>query len=154
MNSLIRVEVIISQNPSPWNLSLVFPLYPHSSTFSSYFSLIQKHCKNGKISTKVNVKNWLNELMMKTICFSYLLPNVSFTTCSRVLFWGSEPVALKCIFGKLSFWLQWDQHFPLLYVLRWLCCFGRTLRYIYGCLQKSVQHKWPTNTTMRTRVVR
>uniref|UniRef100_A0A452TFB5 Ras GTPase-activating protein 1 n=1 Tax=Ursus maritimus TaxID=29073 RepID=A0A452TFB5_URSMA len=28
-----------------------------------------------------------------------------------------------------------------------------TLRYIYGCLQKSVQHKWPTNTTMRTRVV-
>lgn len=29
-----------------------------------------------------------------------------------------------------------------------------TLRYIYGCLQKSVQHKWPTNTTMRTRVVR
>uniref|UniRef100_A0A2K6LRQ7 RAS p21 protein activator 1 n=1 Tax=Rhinopithecus bieti TaxID=61621 RepID=A0A2K6LRQ7_RHIBE len=27
-----------------------------------------------------------------------------------------------------------------------------TLRYIYGCLQKSVQHKWPTNTTMRTRV--
>ncbi|XP_062873480.1 ras GTPase-activating protein 1 [Trichomycterus rosablanca] len=28
-----------------------------------------------------------------------------------------------------------------------------TLRYIYGCLQKSVQEKWPTNTTMRTRVV-
>ncbi|KAI7812368.1 putative ras GTPase-activating protein 1, partial [Triplophysa rosa] len=28
-----------------------------------------------------------------------------------------------------------------------------TLRYIYGCLQKSVQQKWPTNTTMRTRVV-
>ncbi|XP_059406158.1 ras GTPase-activating protein 1 isoform X2 [Carassius carassius] len=28
-----------------------------------------------------------------------------------------------------------------------------TLRYIYGCLQKSVQKKWPTNTTMRTRVV-
>uniref|UniRef100_F7IDE4 RAS p21 protein activator 1 n=1 Tax=Callithrix jacchus TaxID=9483 RepID=F7IDE4_CALJA len=28
-----------------------------------------------------------------------------------------------------------------------------TLRYIYGCLQKSVQDKWPTNTTMRTRVV-
>uniref|UniRef100_A0A8V0YI45 Ras GTPase-activating protein 1 n=1 Tax=Gallus gallus TaxID=9031 RepID=A0A8V0YI45_CHICK len=28
-----------------------------------------------------------------------------------------------------------------------------TLRYIYGCLQKSVQNKWPTNTTMRTRVV-
>uniref|UniRef100_A0A8D0GX19 RAS p21 protein activator 1 n=1 Tax=Sphenodon punctatus TaxID=8508 RepID=A0A8D0GX19_SPHPU len=28
-----------------------------------------------------------------------------------------------------------------------------TLRYIYGCLQKSVQRKWPTNTTMRTRVV-
>uniref|UniRef100_A0A8C7CAL5 Ras GTPase-activating protein 1 n=1 Tax=Oncorhynchus kisutch TaxID=8019 RepID=A0A8C7CAL5_ONCKI len=27
-----------------------------------------------------------------------------------------------------------------------------TLRYIYGCLQKSVQQKWP-NTTMRTRVV-
>uniref|UniRef100_A0A665T0Q6 RAS p21 protein activator (GTPase activating protein) 1a n=1 Tax=Echeneis naucrates TaxID=173247 RepID=A0A665T0Q6_ECHNA len=29
-----------------------------------------------------------------------------------------------------------------------------TLRFIYGCLQKSVQQKWPTNTTMRTRVVR
>uniref|UniRef100_A0A7N6ABW1 RAS p21 protein activator (GTPase activating protein) 1a n=1 Tax=Anabas testudineus TaxID=64144 RepID=A0A7N6ABW1_ANATE len=29
----------------------------------------------------------------------------------------------------------------------------RTLRFIYGCLQKSVQQKWPTNTTMRTRVV-
>ncbi|KAL6087829.1 hypothetical protein STEG23_009565, partial [Scotinomys teguina] len=28
-----------------------------------------------------------------------------------------------------------------------------TLRYIYGCLQKSVQRKWPTNNTMRTRVV-
>uniref|UniRef100_A0A8C4UT78 Ras GTPase-activating protein 1 n=1 Tax=Falco tinnunculus TaxID=100819 RepID=A0A8C4UT78_FALTI len=28
-----------------------------------------------------------------------------------------------------------------------------TLRYIYGCLQKSVQNKWPANTTMRTRVV-
>uniref|UniRef100_A0A8C8IDB6 Ras GTPase-activating protein 1 n=1 Tax=Oncorhynchus tshawytscha TaxID=74940 RepID=A0A8C8IDB6_ONCTS len=28
-----------------------------------------------------------------------------------------------------------------------------TLRYIYGCLQKSVQQKWPANTTMRTRVV-
>ncbi|XP_047447521.1 ras GTPase-activating protein 1 isoform X4 [Mugil cephalus] len=28
-----------------------------------------------------------------------------------------------------------------------------TLRFIYGCLQKSVQKKWPTNTTMRTRVV-
>ncbi|XP_061225927.1 ras GTPase-activating protein 1-like [Neopsephotus bourkii] len=28
-----------------------------------------------------------------------------------------------------------------------------TLRYIYGCLQKSVQSKWPANTTMRTRVV-
>ncbi|KAG8456401.1 hypothetical protein GDO86_002255 [Hymenochirus boettgeri] len=28
-----------------------------------------------------------------------------------------------------------------------------TLRYIYGCLQKSVQQKWPSNTTMRTRVV-
>ncbi|XP_061584998.1 ras GTPase-activating protein 1-like isoform X2 [Cololabis saira] len=28
-----------------------------------------------------------------------------------------------------------------------------TLRYIYGCLQKSVLLKWPTNTTMRTRVV-
>ncbi|KAM4616910.1 ras GTPase-activating protein 1 [Polymixia lowei] len=28
-----------------------------------------------------------------------------------------------------------------------------TLRFIYGCLQKSVQQKWPTNTTMRTRVV-
>ncbi|KAA0716615.1 Ras GTPase-activating protein 1 [Triplophysa tibetana] len=28
-----------------------------------------------------------------------------------------------------------------------------TLRYIYGCLQTSVQQKWPTNTTMRTRVV-
>ncbi|XP_051540214.1 ras GTPase-activating protein 1-like [Myxocyprinus asiaticus] len=28
-----------------------------------------------------------------------------------------------------------------------------TLRYIYGCLQRSVQQKWPTNTTMRTRVV-
>ncbi|KAJ8414901.1 hypothetical protein AAFF_G00024240 [Aldrovandia affinis] len=28
-----------------------------------------------------------------------------------------------------------------------------TLRFIYGCLQKSVQEKWPTNTTMRTRVV-
>ncbi|XP_051952723.1 ras GTPase-activating protein 1 isoform X3 [Xyrauchen texanus] len=28
-----------------------------------------------------------------------------------------------------------------------------TLRYIYGCLQKSVQQKWPINTTMRTRVV-
>ncbi|KAJ3603506.1 hypothetical protein NHX12_028251 [Muraenolepis orangiensis] len=28
-----------------------------------------------------------------------------------------------------------------------------TLRYIYGCLQKSVQQKWPTNTTMKTRVV-
>uniref|UniRef100_A0A671KP78 Ras GTPase-activating protein 1-like n=1 Tax=Sinocyclocheilus anshuiensis TaxID=1608454 RepID=A0A671KP78_9TELE len=28
-----------------------------------------------------------------------------------------------------------------------------TLRYIYGCLQKSVQQKWPTDTTMRTRVV-
>uniref|UniRef100_A0A8C3RDN4 RAS p21 protein activator 1 n=2 Tax=Cyanoderma ruficeps TaxID=181631 RepID=A0A8C3RDN4_9PASS len=27
-----------------------------------------------------------------------------------------------------------------------------TLRYIYGCLQKSVQNKWPANTTMRTRV--
>uniref|UniRef100_A0A665T8C4 RAS p21 protein activator (GTPase activating protein) 1a n=1 Tax=Echeneis naucrates TaxID=173247 RepID=A0A665T8C4_ECHNA len=27
-----------------------------------------------------------------------------------------------------------------------------TLRFIYGCLQKSVQQKWPTNTTMRTRV--
>ncbi|XP_058718511.1 ras GTPase-activating protein 1-like isoform X3 [Poecile atricapillus] len=31
--------------------------------------------------------------------------------------------------------------------------FYRTLRYIYGCLQKSVQNKWPANTTMRTRVV-
>uniref|UniRef100_A0A8C4IU85 RAS p21 protein activator (GTPase activating protein) 1a n=1 Tax=Dicentrarchus labrax TaxID=13489 RepID=A0A8C4IU85_DICLA len=29
---------------------------------------------------------------------------------------------------------------------------SRTLRFIYGCLQKSVQQKWPTNTTMRTRV--
>ncbi|XP_051516786.1 ras GTPase-activating protein 1-like isoform X2 [Myxocyprinus asiaticus] len=29
----------------------------------------------------------------------------------------------------------------------------QTLRYIYGCLQKSVQQKWPINTTMRTRVV-
>ncbi|KAJ8401926.1 hypothetical protein AAFF_G00375070 [Aldrovandia affinis] len=28
-----------------------------------------------------------------------------------------------------------------------------TLRFIYGCLQKSVQQKWPRNTTMRTRVV-
>ncbi|KAJ8285551.1 hypothetical protein GJAV_G00028140 [Gymnothorax javanicus] len=28
-----------------------------------------------------------------------------------------------------------------------------TLRFIYGCLQKSVQQKWPANTTMRTRVV-
>uniref|UniRef100_A0A8C5A2Z8 Ras GTPase-activating protein 1 n=1 Tax=Gadus morhua TaxID=8049 RepID=A0A8C5A2Z8_GADMO len=28
-----------------------------------------------------------------------------------------------------------------------------TLRYIYGCLQQSVQQKWPANTTMRTRVV-
>uniref|UniRef100_A0A3B4EHF7 Ras GTPase-activating protein 1 n=1 Tax=Pygocentrus nattereri TaxID=42514 RepID=A0A3B4EHF7_PYGNA len=28
-----------------------------------------------------------------------------------------------------------------------------TLRFIYGCLQKSVQQKWSTNTTMRTRVV-
>ncbi|TNM89746.1 hypothetical protein fugu_003980 [Takifugu bimaculatus] len=28
-----------------------------------------------------------------------------------------------------------------------------TLRFIYGCLQKSVQQKWPNNTTMRTRVV-
>ncbi|KAM6965604.1 ras GTPase-activating protein 1 [Aplochiton taeniatus] len=28
-----------------------------------------------------------------------------------------------------------------------------TLRFIYGCLQRSVQEKWPTNTTMRTRVV-
>ncbi|XP_059729057.1 ras GTPase-activating protein 1-like isoform X2 [Haemorhous mexicanus] len=28
-----------------------------------------------------------------------------------------------------------------------------TLRYIYGCLQKSVQNKWPAITTMRTRVV-
>ncbi|MEE6458735.1 hypothetical protein FKM82_000408 [Ascaphus truei] len=28
-----------------------------------------------------------------------------------------------------------------------------TLRYIYGCLQKSVQQKWPSNNTMRTRVV-
>uniref|UniRef100_A0A8C9T7C2 RAS p21 protein activator 1 n=1 Tax=Scleropages formosus TaxID=113540 RepID=A0A8C9T7C2_SCLFO len=28
-----------------------------------------------------------------------------------------------------------------------------TLRFIYGCLQKSVKEKWPTNTTMRTRVV-
>uniref|UniRef100_A0A8C9VJI1 RAS p21 protein activator 1 n=1 Tax=Scleropages formosus TaxID=113540 RepID=A0A8C9VJI1_SCLFO len=29
----------------------------------------------------------------------------------------------------------------------------RTLRFIYGCLQRSVQKKWPQNTTMRTRVV-
>ncbi|CAI9581080.1 unnamed protein product [Staurois parvus] len=29
-----------------------------------------------------------------------------------------------------------------------------TLRYIYGCLQRSVQQKWTSNTTMRTRVVR
>ncbi|XP_035234673.1 ras GTPase-activating protein 1 isoform X4 [Anguilla anguilla] len=28
-----------------------------------------------------------------------------------------------------------------------------TLRFIYGCLQKSVKQKWPANTTMRTRVV-
>nr|DBA23418.1 TPA: hypothetical protein GDO54_014332 [Pyxicephalus adspersus] len=28
-----------------------------------------------------------------------------------------------------------------------------TLRYIYGCLQRSVQQKWTSNTTMRTRVV-
>uniref|UniRef100_A0A8C5LPP1 Ras GTPase-activating protein 1 n=1 Tax=Leptobrachium leishanense TaxID=445787 RepID=A0A8C5LPP1_9ANUR len=28
-----------------------------------------------------------------------------------------------------------------------------TLRYIYGCLQRSVQQKWPSNNTMRTRVV-
>uniref|UniRef100_A0A8C3ANK0 RAS p21 protein activator 1 n=1 Tax=Cyclopterus lumpus TaxID=8103 RepID=A0A8C3ANK0_CYCLU len=28
-----------------------------------------------------------------------------------------------------------------------------TLRFIYGCLQKSVQQKWTTNNTMRTRVV-
>ncbi|XP_061872805.1 ras GTPase-activating protein 1 isoform X4 [Colius striatus] len=28
-----------------------------------------------------------------------------------------------------------------------------TLRYIYGCLQKSVQNKWPANSTMRTRVI-
>ncbi|XP_048037055.1 ras GTPase-activating protein 1 [Megalobrama amblycephala] len=28
-----------------------------------------------------------------------------------------------------------------------------TLRFIYGCLQKSVQQKWPRNTTMTTRVV-
>ncbi|KAH0628075.1 hypothetical protein JD844_008775 [Phrynosoma platyrhinos] len=32
-------------------------------------------------------------------------------------------------------------------------CEVLTLRYIYGCLQKSVQNKWPANTTMRTRVV-
>ncbi|GCB63070.1 hypothetical protein scyTo_0007329 [Scyliorhinus torazame] len=30
----------------------------------------------------------------------------------------------------------------------------QALRYIYGCLQKSVQKKWPENPTMRTRVVR
>lgn len=29
----------------------------------------------------------------------------------------------------------------------------QALRFIYGCLQKSVQQKWPTNPTMRTRVV-
>ncbi|XP_041042801.1 ras GTPase-activating protein 1-like [Carcharodon carcharias] len=29
----------------------------------------------------------------------------------------------------------------------------QALRYIYGCLQKSVQQKWPKNPTMRTRVV-
>ncbi|XP_060692591.1 ras GTPase-activating protein 1 isoform X1 [Hemiscyllium ocellatum] len=29
----------------------------------------------------------------------------------------------------------------------------QALRYIYGCLQKSVQQKWPENPTMRTRVV-
>ncbi len=34
------------------------------------------------------------------------------------------------------------------------CFFCRTLRFIYGCLQKAVQQKWPRNTTMRTRVVR
>uniref|UniRef100_A0AAY4BF87 Ras GTPase-activating protein 1 n=1 Tax=Denticeps clupeoides TaxID=299321 RepID=A0AAY4BF87_9TELE len=28
-----------------------------------------------------------------------------------------------------------------------------TLRFIYGCLQESVQQKWPNNSTMRTRVV-
>lgn len=28
-----------------------------------------------------------------------------------------------------------------------------TLRFIYGCLQKTVQQKWPRNTTMKTRVV-
>lgn len=28
-----------------------------------------------------------------------------------------------------------------------------TLRFIYGCLQKAVEQKWPRNTTMRTRVV-
>ncbi|MGH0191047.1 UNVERIFIED_CONTAM: hypothetical protein FKN15_055758 [Acipenser sinensis] len=28
-----------------------------------------------------------------------------------------------------------------------------TLRFMYGCLQKSVQQKWPENTTMKTRVV-
>ncbi|XP_041093871.1 ras GTPase-activating protein 1-like isoform X1 [Polyodon spathula] len=28
-----------------------------------------------------------------------------------------------------------------------------TLRFMYGCLQKSVQQKWPKNTTMKTRVV-
>uniref|UniRef100_A0AAY4C9A0 Uncharacterized protein n=1 Tax=Denticeps clupeoides TaxID=299321 RepID=A0AAY4C9A0_9TELE len=28
-----------------------------------------------------------------------------------------------------------------------------TLRFIYGCLQRSVQQKWPTNKTMKTRVV-
>ncbi|XP_029429562.1 ras GTPase-activating protein 1 isoform X3 [Rhinatrema bivittatum] len=28
-----------------------------------------------------------------------------------------------------------------------------TLRFIYGCLQKSVQQKWPSNTTMKTRAV-
>uniref|UniRef100_UPI00398ECF8E ras GTPase-activating protein 1-like isoform X3 n=1 Tax=Pristiophorus japonicus TaxID=55135 RepID=UPI00398ECF8E len=30
----------------------------------------------------------------------------------------------------------------------------QALRYIYGCLQKSVQQKWPKNHTMKTRVVR
>ncbi|XP_061427028.1 ras GTPase-activating protein 1 isoform X4 [Lethenteron reissneri] len=31
--------------------------------------------------------------------------------------------------------------------------FPMTLRFLFGCLQKSVQEKWPANETMRTRVV-
>uniref|UniRef100_A0A8C7CT97 Ras GTPase-activating protein 1 n=1 Tax=Oncorhynchus kisutch TaxID=8019 RepID=A0A8C7CT97_ONCKI len=81
-----------------------------------------------------------------------------------------SPSSIYCICFGLSVWLNpskleknEDVHLNLAHLLLILSelvekifmaaeILPPTLRYIYGCLQKSVQQKWP-NTTMRTRVV-